>query len=671
MCGIIGLFPGTEKEVQQKITLLTHRGKDAQNLLSVGEGAVGHVLHALVGEVPQPVQGQGMLLYNGEIYNWQELANQYAPKARNDTETLLALLDQFGPEKIPEMVDGVYAYAYITDDHIILQRDILGVKPLWYDASEGLRFASEKKVLETAREVHPRSTIYYNRLTKKIHSTTRPLTFGTHELSLDDSLREAVKKRIPDNNRVGVLFSGGVDSSLIAHLAHQLGAEVTLYVAALHDPEKKEPHDILAARSAAKQLELPLVEVRATLDEVQQLLPEVCERIEDSNVIKVGVALPLWLCAKKAAKDEIRVLFSGLGAEEVFAGYQRHKNAGDVNNECMRGLRAMHERDLYRDDIVGMSHTLEIRLPLLDHAVISAGLRIPGEEKIVDGMGKMPLRQAAQRLGLPKEICYRPKKAAQYGSQFDAALDKIARGHGKTKSAYLRELYPVNSRLCALLSSGKDSVYALHTMKKLNHDIVCAATVITENPHSYMYHAPLAKAAELQAQSLGLPHLCEYALSDEKEEELEALKHVLLTAKHTFAIDGVVSGALFSNYQRERIERICEELGLAVHAPLWHLDQEMEVREILDAGFEFILVRVAADGLDKSWLGRVITHEDVDLLTTKLGLNVAGEGGEYESLVLNGPGFAHPLVLSDIQITCDKEGSSPLCEMSAHVALDK
>lgn len=670
MCGIYASFPGTTQQAATALKTLAHRGKDATHIRKHEHGVLGHVLHALVGEVPQPVTQQGTLLFNGEIYNWKELAATHNIDAENDTDLLVQLLDLLGSQKTTPLLDGVYAYVYLRDNTLTLQRDILGVKPLWYDTTDGIAVASEKKALSRPRELHPRTTLTYDLDTQTHTTLTRPLMFINPETPLTALLTQAVKKRIPENNTVGILFSGGVDSSLLAHLAHTLGACVHLYVAALDDPEKKEPHDLLAARSAAEQLGLELTEVRAALDEVETLLPEVCARIEDSNVIKVGVALPLWLCAHRAAQDGMRVLFSGLGAEEIFAGYQRHKTAQDINQECLRGLRAMHERDLYRDDIVGMSHTLEIRLPLLDHALIGAGLAIPGEEKIVDGIGKIPLRQAAQELGLPQELCVRPKKAAQYGSQFDAAIAKLARRQGQSKSAYLRTLYPANSRLCALLSSGKDSVYALHTMKKLNHEIACAATIIQEDPHSYMYHTPLAAAARLQAQAMSIPYL-EERTNAAKEEELAALKEVLDRAVKEHHVNGVVSGALFSNYQRERIERVCEELGLAVHAPLWHLDQEMEVREIIDAGFEFVLVRVAAHGLDKSWLARTITHEDVDVLTQKLGLNVAGEGGEYESLVLNGPDFSNPLVLTDVQIGCEAEGSSPVCEVRAIPVLEQ
>lgn len=674
MCGITGLFGASRTQTTTALDVLSHRGRDEEQVVEVQGGFVGHVLHAVTGYTKQPVVGEGVLLFNGQIYNWQQLAKQEGIVASSDTQVLLYLLDNYSLDAVRSRLDGVYAFAYLRGGELLLERDLLGVKPLFYAHEDGVfGFASEPKALRVAglrpRELHPRTTLRYVVGGDKVSSSTRELAFGDSSSSVSEALLEAVRKRIPASNEVGVLFSGGLDSGLLALLAKQLGAAVTLYVAALEDPVKKEPADLTAARSAADELSLPLVEVRASLADVEEVLGEVCSLIEDSNVVKVGVALPFFFACKQARVDGQRVLLSGLGAEEVFAGYSRHKQALDINQECLRGLRAMHERDLFRDDVVSMRHTLELRLPFLDYSVVAAGLVIPGEQKIVEGVSKVPLRIAAKELGLPASIADRPKKAAQYGSQFDAALDKLARRAGFSKSEYLRSLYPSNARLCSLLSGGKDSVYALHLMQRMNYEVACCATVFSENKDSYMFHTPALGFARLQAQAMGLP-LLEQSSAGEKEEELADLRSVLKRAVEEHSVDGVVSGALFSNYQRERIERVCEELGLQVFAPLWHLDQEMEVREVLDAGFSFVLSKVAAEGLDGSWVGREITHGDVDRLSGMLGLNVAGEGGEYESLVLDGPNFSSRIVLEDVEVVCEREGSVSVCELFAQGRLE-
>ena len=567
-----------------------------------------------------------------------------------------------------ELLDGVYAFAYLRGDELVLERDVLGVKPLFYARTEdSFAFASEAKALRemgfVPRELHPRTTLRYDVATGSLRASTRALSFTKHSsTSLTDALVNAVRKRIPESKEVGVLFSGGVDSSLIALLAKQAGASVTLYVAALDDPQKAAPHDLVAARKAAALLDLPLVEVRATLDEVREVLPTVCSLIEDGNVVKVGVALPFYFACKQARIDGLRVLLSGLGAEEVFAGYNRHKKSVDINQECLRGLRRLFERDLYRDDVISMSQTLELRLPLLDYELIGLGLSIPGSQKIVDGVTKVPLREAAAALGLDESVAFRKKRAAQYGSQFDAALGKLARREGLSKSAYLKEVYPVNAKLCALLSSGKDSVYALYLMQRMNYEVSVCATIESGNADSYMYHTPAISFASKQAAAMGLPFISA-STAGEKEVELDALREVLRRAVDEFGVEGVVSGALFSDYQRSRIELVCEELGLQVFAPLWHLDQEQEVREVLDAGFRFVLSKVAAEGLDRSWVGREVTHADVDVLSSTLGLNVAGEGGEYESLVFDGPNFSEALSLEGLEVVCEQEGSVEVCEL--------
>ena len=252
------------------------------------------------------------------------------------------------------------------------------------------------------------------------------------------------------------------------------------------------------------------------------------------------------------------------------------------------------------------------------------------------------MRKVASEAGVPQETAWRKKKAAQYGSGFDKAIEKLAKEAKKSKSAYLSQFYaPANVKLGALLSSGKDSLYAAHTMKKQNYDIACAITLESKNPDSFMFHTPNVHLVELQAEAMSIP-LVKVKTKGEKESELADLKKALKAAKEKHGVEGVVSGALYSNYQRGRIEKVADDVGLKLFSPLWHMDQEQELRNLLKEGFEVILVSVAAEGLDKSWLGRPLTQKDVDGLVAlhrKVGINIAGEGGEYESLVLDCPMF--------------------------------
>ncbi|MDP3640700.1 MAG: diphthine--ammonia ligase [Nanoarchaeota archaeon] len=657
MCGIIGICNGEQAaaRVQEALPLLHNRGKDACNVLSLNStSALGHTLHAVVGHVPQPLQKEGILVANCEIYNWKELQQKYKFAARNDAELLLSFLDQFGVEKIEEL-DGVFALAYWKNGFLTLARDILGEKPLWYAFENGsFAFASEKKVLlalgyTVIQELNPRTLLFFDEQ-KKIMTEKRrdffsffPEHAAPYEVLREKTqtlLHEAIQKRLP-GQKFGLLFSGGVDSTYVAKYLKDHGQDFTCYTAVL-DTEKAAP-DLVAAEQAAQELGLQLRVRKITLNEIPGYLKKIVPLLEDSNVVKVGVALPFYLACEMAKEDGCKVVFSGLGSEEIFAGYERHTHAQNINQECLSGLRKLYERDLYRDDVVTMGHSLELRLPFLDRRLMDFALKIPGEYKLRDGKTKFILRDIARASGIPESIAFRKKKAAQYGSRMDYALGKLAKQAGfSSKSAYLRTFYPSpNLHLGVLFSSGKDSTYAAYIMQRQNYELSCLITLKSRNPDSFMFHTPALNMAPLQAEAMGLPLILQET-AGEKEKELEDLRKALQRAKEEFKIEGIVTGALFSTYQRDRIEQLCDELGLKVFSPLWHKPQEKELQELLLNGFEIIFTAIAAEGLDASWLQRPLHEEDIlhlIALSEKYGLNPAGEGGETESLVLDCPLF--------------------------------
>lgn len=156
-----------------------------------------------------------------------------------------------------------------------------------------------------------------------------------------------------------------------------------------------------------------------------------------------------------------------------------------------------------------------------------------------------------------------------------------------------------------------------------------------------MYHTPEIDRVKEHAHKMDLP-LILIETTGEKEEELKQLKEALEKAKEEFKIEGVITGALFSEYQRQRIESISDKIGLRVFSPLWHVDQELHMRRLLKDKFKFIFTKVAAEGLDNSWLNREIKEKDIEeliKLNKKYGVNVAGEGGEFESFVIDCPLF--------------------------------
>ena len=212
-------------------------------------------------------------------------------------------------------------------------------------------------------------------------------------------------------------------------------------------------------------------------------------------------------------------------------------------------------------------------------------------------------------------------------------------------------------KLAALFTGGKDSTYAIYLAQQAGNEITCLITIQSDNPDSYMFHTPAIELTELQAEAMEMPHIIASS-EGEKEVELEDLELAIKVAKEKFDFSGILTGALFSEYQSSRIEKICLKLGLKCVNPLWHKNQEEEMQELVDQGFEFIFTAIAADGLNKNWLNKVIDNTDLlklKELKDKIGSNVAGEGGEFESLVLDCPLFKKKLVIEEFEIQEESE----------------
>jgi diphthine-ammonia ligase len=157
-------------------------------------------------------------------------------------------------------------------------------------------------------------------------------------------------------------------------------------------------------------------------------------------------------------------------------------------------------------------------------------------------------------------------------------------------------------RLGALFSGGKDSTFAIYKASK-EHEVVCLISMISENPESYMFHTPNISLVKMQAEALGLP-LIQAGTKGEKEKELKDLKRAISIAKQEFGLEGIVTGAVASQYQEERIGKICRELNLECINPLWKRDQVELLQELVKSGFKVIISGVFAYPLRKDWLGR-------------------------------------------------------------------
>ena len=196
-------------------------------------------------------------------------------------------------------------------------------------------------------------------------------------------------------------------------------------------------------------------------------------------------------------------------------------------------------------------------------------------------------------------------------------------------------------RVAALFSGGKDSVFSIYITQQYGWDVTTLVTLASENTDSWMFHSINIHLTELLAETLDIP-LLKRTTKGVKEQEVQDLQDLL----QDLPIDGVISGAIASEYQRTRIERVCDRLGIKSFTPLWHKKPELLLRDQLKAGFQSIIVGVFANGFDETWLGTSITEETIRKLLdlrNRFGINVAGEGGEFETLVLSCPLFSHTL----------------------------
>lgn len=192
-------------------------------------------------------------------------------------------------------------------------------------------------------------------------------------------------------------------------------------------------------------------------------------------------------------------------------------------------------------------------------------------------------------------------------------------------------------RLAALFSGGKDSTYAAHAALQRGWEVDPLVIIVPQDPDSLMLHVPNIRWAPLVADAFGIPHILR-AAGTGPDAELDAIRRALTD----LGVDGVVTGAVASDYQHSRIQRIADDLGLRCFSPLWRRPPADLLRDYGIAGMRILVTSVSAEGLDSSWLGRELDASAVDdllSLARARGVHPVGEGGEYETLVLDASFF--------------------------------
>ena len=438
MCGIVVTHEVTDDGRQdQMLDRISHRGPDGAGSHRVGDAWLGHRRLAIVdvdGGTQPLIDDHGYVLVgNGEIYNHDALRAELGPErftTASDNETALQAVVTWGPSAI-ERLRGMFAFAVAGEDGTLLAaRDPLGIKPLyWARSGSQTMFASELRAFpEDARPLieafppgHWWSRDQGLHAFADLSATGRP--FATEDEARDairETLGAAVRARMMADVGVGVLLSGGLDSSIVAAIAAGDAAERGVRLPSFAVGVEGSP-DLLAARTVAEALDLEHHERIYTAEEAYETLDDAVRVIEHFDPALVRSAVPNHLVAELAARH-VKVVLTGEGADELFAGYDylREVQPDDLEAELLRSVKGLHQLNLQRADRTSMAHGLEARVPFLDLDVIAVAARVPVTWKLPGehGQEKRLLREAYAGW-LPDEILWRRK--AQFGDGSGAA----------------------------------------------------------------------------------------------------------------------------------------------------------------------------------------------------------------------------------------------------------
>ena len=446
MCGIVGVWGENRRSmVREMADRIVHRGPDDFGSLSIqGVGAVAHCRLSIMDPVggKQPIQHPDepiSIIANGEIYNYPHLKSGLSGschfETESDTESALHLYQQTGV-KSAEQLDGMFAFAITDGDDLYLARDSIGIKPLYLGKKNAdLVFASELKAFSNnitdVKEFPPGTWFHTRHGWHRYYNVPdeQPNSNSLHDqmLTVRNTLEESVVKRLMSDVPVGAFLSGGLDSSIIAAIARQHVEELHTFSVGLQGSR-----DLLAAQEVASHLGTIHHEYVISPDDVFEHLPRIIYYLESFDQDLVRSAVPCYFTSRLAS-DFVKVILTGEGADELFAGYDYYRDISSqeaLHNELRRSVCSMHNINLQRVDRLTMAHSIEGRVPFLDTSLIEVAQRIPPKWKLFsspDGgiIEKWILRKAFEDL-LPQQIVWRGKEQFDEGSGISDQMPQIS-----------------------------------------------------------------------------------------------------------------------------------------------------------------------------------------------------------------------------------------------------
>ncbi len=471
MCGIAGIWGKCDEEtVRAMMRRLVHRGPDSQGILRNPDrpAVLGHRRLAIMDPSggDQPIhseEGNRAIVANGEIYNFASLRSRmkdrYRFQTRSDSEAALALYAERGTACADDL-DGMFAFAIADGDDLFVARDPIGIKPLYFGRRNGdLLLASEiKALIGIADDVceFPPGSWFHSRIGTRAYyevpdRTPVLRTMDEHVALVRETLERSVMKRLMSDVPIRAFLSGGLDSSIIAALVRPQVDELHTFSVGIEGSR-----DLEAARTVAQHLDTVHHEYVLKHEEIAESLPDILFHLESFDQDLVRSAIPCYFTARLASQ-EVKVILTGEGADELFAGYRYYRDYKDpalLQRELRRSIRSLHNINLQRVDRMTMAHSIEGRVPFLDVEMIELAQTIPPEFKLKKDRGPRPvekwvLRKACEDL-LPAEIVWRDKEQFDEGS---GTVDLLAEAMGHWMPAAEARQYSRDHSIARLRST--------------------------------------------------------------------------------------------------------------------------------------------------------------------------------------------------------------------------
>ncbi|WP_298525367.1 asparagine synthase B [uncultured Christiangramia sp.] len=477
MCGILAVIGKDldKKKIADLSKRMSHRGPDESGLKITEKGYVlAHERLSIVDLTTgiQPIQGteSAWMVHNGEIYNHMSLRNNelkdHTFRTTGDSEVIVHMYEKYGLEFVDKL-DGVFSFVIIDGDDFMVARDPIGVKPLYYgkDEAGSMWFASEMKSLaDSCTEFHafppghyytPKTGFvrYYSPEWFESEVATQPADLK----KLRESLIEATRKRLMADVPLGVLLSGGLDSSLTSSIAARLMKDSGQTLHSFSIGLDEAAPDLIAARKVADFLGTEHHEIHFTVEEGISILKKLVWHLETYDVTSIRASTPMYFLSKAIAEKGIKVVLSGEGSDEILGGYLYFKNAPsaeEFQKETIRRVQRLATADCLRADKSTMAHGLEARVPFLDKTFLKTAMEIVPEEKMpvtYDGVEKYILRKAfdtPEEPFLPEEVLWRQKEQFSDGVGYnwiDQLIDHASEQVTDVQMQTAATRFPVNT----------------------------------------------------------------------------------------------------------------------------------------------------------------------------------------------------------------------------------